>query len=50
MPWRDIADAGNVYRHGYHRVLLDIVWQTVHERLPDLVAVAEAELACFPDS
>jgi uncharacterized protein with HEPN domain len=44
IPWRDIADAGNVYRHGYHRVALDIVWKTVQDQLPEIVAVCRAEL------
>ncbi|MCJ2020382.1 DUF86 domain-containing protein [Methylobacterium sp. E-065] len=50
VPWRDIADAGNVYRHGYHRVMLDNVWRTVHERLTDLVAACRAELDRVPES
>ena len=44
VPWRQIADAGNAYRHGYHRVTLDIVWLTVHDELPALVAACRAEL------
>ncbi|AIQ91813.1 MAG: DUF86 domain-containing protein [Methylobacterium sp.] len=50
VPWRQIADAGNVYRHSYHRVTLDIVWLTVHHELPVLVAARRAELARAPDS
>ncbi|MEL6062511.1 MULTISPECIES: HepT-like ribonuclease domain-containing protein [unclassified Methylobacterium] len=49
VPWRQIADAGNVYRHSYHRVTLDIVWLTVHHELPVLVAACRAELARAPD-
>jgi uncharacterized protein with HEPN domain len=49
VPWRQIADAGNLYRHGYHGVSLDIVWLTVHDELPVLVAAVEAELARSPD-
>ncbi len=49
VQWREIADAGNFYRHSYHRVTLDIVWGTVHEKLPILVAAAEAELEASPD-
>jgi uncharacterized protein with HEPN domain len=33
VPWRQIADAGNVYRRSYHRVTLDIVRLTVHHEL-----------------
>lgn len=50
VPWRDIAPIGNVFRHGYHGVKLDIVWRTVHERLPVLVAACRAELDRVPDS
>lgn len=50
IPWRDIAAIGNVFRHGYHAVKLDIVWRTVHERLPVLVAACRAELDRAPDS
>ena len=50
VPWRQIADAGNFYRHAYHGVSLDIVWLTVHDELPVLVAAVEAELARSPDA
>jgi len=50
VPWRQIADAGNVYRHSYHRVTLDIVWLTVHHELPVLVAACRAELDRAPES
>ena len=42
-------DAGNVYRHLYGGVSLDIVWLTIHDELPILVAAAEAELGSSPD-
>lgn len=48
IPWRDIADAGNFYRHAYHRVSLDNVWKTVHDQLNPLVAVCDAELGRPP--
>jgi uncharacterized protein with HEPN domain len=50
VPWRQIADAGNVDRHSYHRVTLDIVWLTVHHELPVRAAACRAELDCAPDS
>lgn len=49
IPWRQIMDAGNIYRHAYDSVSLDIVWLTVHDELPLLVAAAEAELGRAPD-
>ncbi|QGY05761.1 DUF86 domain-containing protein [Methylobacterium mesophilicum SR1.6/6] len=42
VPWRQIAGAGNVYRHGYDSVTLDIVWLTVHDELPVLIAAGRA--------
>jgi uncharacterized protein with HEPN domain len=39
-----MADAGNVYRHRYDNVSARLVWRTVHDRLPELVAVCRAEL------
>jgi uncharacterized protein with HEPN domain len=38
------ADAGNVYRHVYHKVDLEFVWQTVTEFLDPLRDAAAAEL------
>ena len=49
VDWREIADAGNFYRHSYHRVALDIVWRTVNERLAEVVAACRAELSRSPD-
>ena len=49
VPWRQVMDAGNVYRHMYDGVSLDIVWLTIHDELPILVAAAEAELERQPD-
>ena len=45
IPWRRIAGAGNVYRHDYEDVVHRLVWGTVHEFLPALRAMAEAELS-----
>ena len=44
VPWRQMADAGNVYRHRYDNVSARLVWRTVHDRLPEVVAVCRAEL------
>jgi uncharacterized protein with HEPN domain len=49
VPWRLIAGAGNVYRHGYDSVTLDIVWLTVHDELPVLVAACRAEVDRVPE-
>jgi uncharacterized protein with HEPN domain len=46
IPWREIAAAGNVYRHEYGSVAPRRVWTTVHASLPALRAViAEAPAA-----
>jgi uncharacterized protein with HEPN domain len=45
MPWREMAAAGNFYRHNYEDVLPRRVWKTLHEDLPPLIAVIERELA-----
>ncbi len=45
IPWRKVAGAGNIYRHDYEDVVHRLVWATVHESLPALRAVVEAELS-----
>ena len=44
LPWRAIMGVGNVYRHNYDTVAEEYVWRTVHESLPALSAVVEAEI------
>jgi len=44
IPWRQIADSGNVYRHRYERVSAKLLCGTVHEALPDLLTVCRNEL------
>jgi uncharacterized protein with HEPN domain len=48
LPWRAIMDVGNVYRHAYDNVSEDAVWRTVRQRLPELLAVIEEEIAGQP--
>jgi uncharacterized protein with HEPN domain len=45
LPWREIMDAGNVYRHRYDNVEEQIVWDTVYRDLPPMLTVVESELA-----
>jgi uncharacterized protein with HEPN domain len=45
IAWRDIAGAGNIYRHDYEDVAAQQVWDTVQIDLPQLRAVVEQELA-----
>lgn len=49
VPWYDFVEEAEFYRRHYDRVSLDNVWGTVHEKLPILVAAAEAELGRVPD-
>jgi uncharacterized protein with HEPN domain len=44
IGWKQIAGAGNVYRHEYEDVAAEFVWETVERGLPPLRAVIEAEL------
>lgn len=45
LPWRDIATAGNIYRHVYRDVTAEEVWATVTTDLDPLLTAVEAELA-----
>ena len=44
IPWRNVRDTGNVYRHKYDRVVEEYVWSTVMHSLPPLLAAARSEL------
>jgi uncharacterized protein with HEPN domain len=44
IAWREMAAAGNVYRHDYEDVAAQFVWETVQQALPPLRAVVEEEL------
>jgi uncharacterized protein with HEPN domain len=45
IAWREMAGAGNVYRHDYEEVDADEVWVTVQDHLPLLRTVVEREMA-----
>lgn len=45
IAWRQMAAAGNVYRHDYEDVLAQLVWETVHRDLPSLRLAIEQEIA-----
>ena len=45
IAWREIAAAGNIYRHNYEDVSQREVWITVTRDLPPLLAVIESELS-----
>ena len=44
IGWRQMAGAGNVYRHVYEDVAAEFVWETVARALPPLRLAIEAEL------
>jgi len=44
LPWRDIRDVGNFYRHLYDNVTESYVWRTAQEHLPPLLAAVLAEI------
>ncbi len=49
LPWRAIIGAGNVYRHDYGAVAESLVWRTVNEDMPAIIAFTEAELSRFQE-
>ena len=49
IAWKDMAAAGNIYRHEYEDVAAREVWDTLTLHLPPLRAVVEAELAALGD-
>ena len=49
LPWRQMMDAGNLYRHQYSNVAEHRVWRTIHENLPPLQTIVEAELDGLAD-
>jgi uncharacterized protein with HEPN domain len=44
IQWKQMAAAGNVYRHDYEDVAAEFVWETVQRALPPLRTAIEAEL------
>jgi len=50
IQWRDMAAAGNIYRHEYEDVAVRGVWDTVSYHLPPLRMAIERELAALGDA
>ena len=44
IPWKQVAGSGSIYRHSYENVQELRIWKTIHEALPPLRAVVDAEL------
>jgi len=47
IAWKDMAGAGNIYRHDYEDVAARLVWDTVQLALPPLREVVVRELAPY---
>lgn len=45
IPWKQMAGAGNIYRHDYQDVAALRIWDAVQLALPPLRRVIEQELA-----
>lgn len=45
ISWKDIAGAGNIYRHDYEDVSAQHVWATIQIDLPPLGDVVEQDVA-----
>lgn len=43
IAWRQMAAAGNIYRHEYDVVETELVWETVRKALPPLKAIIDTE-------
>jgi uncharacterized protein with HEPN domain len=47
IAWKDMAGAGNIYRHEYEDVAARLVWDTVQLALPPLMEVVCSEIAAL---
>jgi uncharacterized protein with HEPN domain len=47
IAWKNMAGAGNVYRHDYEDVAVSFVWVVLQDHLPVLRVVVEQELAAL---
>jgi len=45
IPWRQVVGMRNRLVHGYDRVDLDVLWDTIEEDLPPLIAELERVVA-----
>lgn len=45
IPWRQIADIGNVLRHAYHQTDLGVLWSVYTKNLAPLETAVDAMLA-----
>jgi uncharacterized protein with HEPN domain len=45
IPWRQVIGMRNRIIHAYYDVNLDIVWETIRDDLPTVIAAVEAALS-----
>jgi uncharacterized protein with HEPN domain len=45
IAWKNMAGAGNVYRHDYEDVTLPLIWVVLQDHMPALRMVVEHELS-----
>lgn len=45
IAWKQIASAGNIYRHDYEDITAQMIWDTVVLALPILKVAIDAEIA-----
>jgi len=50
LPWRAIMGAGNVYRHDYDNVAVEMVWRTLKGSLAALRDAVETEISRLDDN
>lgn len=48
VPWRDIANFGNILRHAYDGVDVDVLWSVYQSDLDPLEQVVDAMLVAHP--
>lgn len=48
MPWRDIANFGNVLRHAYDGVDVEVLWSVNENDLAPLEQAIDAMLVAHP--
>jgi uncharacterized protein with HEPN domain len=49
IPWRDVADIGNVIRHAYEKVDAEIIWTAVRKDFVSLEDAVRTILKGIPD-
>lgn len=50
IPWSEIRGMRNIIVHHYKKVELDIVWNIITNKIPDLKAFCEAELTAYEEN